>query len=78
MERTGYAYLLAAAFFFSVMTVCVKLAGERLPAEEIIVARAVFGLVLSLATAGRNGSYFGLPLVDEVLNRYRERVPVVA
>jgi drug/metabolite transporter (DMT)-like permease len=49
MERTGYAYLLAAAFFFSLMTVCVKLAGERLPAEEIIVARAVLGLALSLA-----------------------------
>ena len=35
MERTGYAYLLAAAFFFSVMTVCVKLAGERLPAQTL-------------------------------------------
>lgn len=32
----------------------------------------------SLATAGRNGSYFGLPLVDEVLHRYSERLPVVA
>lgn len=33
----------------------------------------------ALATAGRNGSYFGLPLVDEVLHRYRaERLPVVA
>lgn len=55
MERTGYAYLLAAAFFFSVMTVCVKLAGERLPAEEIIVARAVLGLVFSLATVRAAG-----------------------
>jgi drug/metabolite transporter (DMT)-like permease len=50
MERTGYAYLLAAAFFFSLMTVCVKLAGAGLPAEEIIVVRAVLGLVFSLAT----------------------------
>lgn len=49
MARIGYAYLLAAAFFFSVMTVCVKLAGERLPAEEIILARAVLGLLLSVA-----------------------------
>lgn len=32
----------------------------------------------SLATAGKNGSYFGLPLVDEVLHRYSERLPVVA
>ena len=55
MERTGYAYLLAAAFFFSLMTVCVKLAGARLPAEEIIVARAVLGLLFSLATVHAAG-----------------------
>lgn len=48
MPRSGYVYLLAAAFFFSLMTVCVKLAGARLPAEEIILARAVVGLVLSV------------------------------
>lgn len=53
--RTGYAYLLAAAFFFSLMTVCVKLAGARLPAEVIIVARAGFGLVLSLVTVRAAG-----------------------
>jgi drug/metabolite transporter (DMT)-like permease len=55
MERNGYAYLLAAAFFFSLMTVCVKLAGVRLPAEEIIVARAVLGLVFSMATVRAAG-----------------------
>lgn len=55
MERTGYAYLLAAAFFFSLMTVCVKLAGARLPAEEIIVARAGLGLVFSAATVRAAG-----------------------
>jgi len=55
MERTGYAYLLAAAFFFSWMTVCVKLAGARLPAEEIIIARAGFGLVFSVATVRAAG-----------------------
>jgi drug/metabolite transporter (DMT)-like permease len=55
MERTGYAYLLAAAFFFSLMTVCVKLAGATLPAEEIIVARAGLGLVFSLATVRAAG-----------------------
>jgi drug/metabolite transporter (DMT)-like permease len=55
MERTGYAYLLAAAFFFSLMTVCVKLAGARLPAEEIIVARAVLGLAFSVATVRAAG-----------------------
>ncbi|MCH9681029.1 MAG: DMT family transporter [Deltaproteobacteria bacterium] len=47
MGRRGYVYLFTAAFFFSVMTVMVKLAGRNLPAEEIIFARAVSGLVLS-------------------------------
>jgi drug/metabolite transporter (DMT)-like permease len=53
--RIGYAYLLAAAFFFSLMAVCVKLAGTRLPAEVIIVARTVLGLVFSLATVRAAG-----------------------
>lgn len=30
----------------------------------------------SLATAGRNGSYFGIPQVDEVLQRLRDSSPV--
>ncbi|MCX4246420.1 DMT family transporter [Paraliomyxa miuraensis] len=51
----GYAYLLGAAFFFSLMTVCVKLAGSRLPAEEIILARSVLGLVLSIWVVRRAG-----------------------
>ena len=53
MTRTGLLYLLAAAFFFSLMSVCVKLAGERLPTEEIIVSRAVVSLVLSYAVVRR-------------------------
>ena len=64
----------------------IRLAGLRLLRDQLVKSplddRATsqageFG-TFSLATAGRNGSYFGLPLVDEVLNRYRERVPVVA
>lgn len=55
MERTGLAYLLGAAFFFSLMTVCVKLAGARLPAEQIILARAVIGLGLSAIAVKRAG-----------------------
>ena len=53
MERNGLAYLLGAAFFFSLMTVCVKLAGARLPAEQIILARAAIGLGLSVAAVKR-------------------------
>ncbi len=55
MGRRGYVYLLAAALLFSVMTVMVKLAGRRLPAEEIILARAVTGLVLSTWAVRRAG-----------------------
>ena len=55
MERAGIAYLLGAAFFFSLMTVCVKLAGQRLPPEQIILARAVVGLVLSIIAVKRAG-----------------------
>lgn len=59
MGRLGYAYLLAAAFFFSLMTVCVKLAGARLPAEQIILARAVVGLGLSVWAVRRAGLPLG-------------------
>lgn len=65
----------------------IRLAAVRLLRDQLVKSplddRATsqageFGM-FSLATAGRNGSYFGLPLVDEVLNRYRaERLPVVA
>jgi hypothetical protein len=65
----------------------VRLAALRLLRDQLVKSplddRATsqageFG-TFALATAGRNGSYFGLPLVDEVLKRYRsERLPVVA
>ncbi|MEX1368485.1 MAG: DMT family transporter [Nannocystaceae bacterium] len=55
MPERGYVFLLGAAFFFSVMTVCVKLAGARLPAEQIILARAVIGLGLSAWAVRRTG-----------------------
>jgi len=64
----------------------IRLAALRLLRDQLVKSplddRATsqageFG-TFSLATAGRNGSYFGLPLVDEVLNRCRaERLPVV-
>lgn len=46
MSRGAWMMLLSA-FAFSLMTVFVKLAGERLPSQEIVVARAVVSLVLS-------------------------------
>jgi drug/metabolite transporter (DMT)-like permease len=38
-----------AALFFSLMSVCVKLAGDRLPASEIVMARGVVTLAMSYA-----------------------------
>jgi hypothetical protein len=65
----------------------IRLAALRLLRDQLVKSplddRATsqageFG-TFALATAGRNGSYFGLPLVDEVLHRYgSERLPVVA
>jgi drug/metabolite transporter (DMT)-like permease len=43
----GVRYMVASAFFFSLMSVLVKLAGRGLPVQEIVFARAVVSLVLS-------------------------------
>ena len=59
MNRQGFVYLLAAALFFSVMTVCVKLAGQIVPAEEIMFVRAGIGLMLSLIAVRRAGLAIG-------------------
>jgi len=45
----------AAAFFFSIMSVLVKVAGERLPIQEVVLARAALGAALSWATLRRRG-----------------------
>ncbi|NIP79974.1 MAG: EamA/RhaT family transporter, partial [Gemmatimonadetes bacterium] len=38
-----------AAFFFSIMSVLVKVAGRTLPVQEVVLARALVGAVLSWA-----------------------------
>lgn len=43
----GVRYLLGAAFFFSLMSLCVKLAGERLPIMQIVLARYAVMLALT-------------------------------
>jgi drug/metabolite transporter (DMT)-like permease len=40
-------WLLLAAFSFSLMTVCVKGAGARLPVAEVVLARALVSVILS-------------------------------
>jgi len=46
MQR-GALLMMLSALAFSLMTVLVKLAGERLPSQEIVAARALVSLVLS-------------------------------
>jgi drug/metabolite transporter (DMT)-like permease len=43
----GARYMLLSAFAFSIMSVFVKLAGQRIPAHELVTARALVSLVLS-------------------------------
>ncbi len=45
----------AAAFFFSIMSVLVKVAGDRLPIQQVVLARAALGAALSWATLRRRG-----------------------
>lgn len=43
----GLRYMVAAAFFFSLMSLLVKVVGQRLPSAEIVFARNVFSLVVT-------------------------------
>ncbi|MGE3166381.1 MAG: DMT family transporter [Planctomycetota bacterium] len=68
----GAPAMLASAMAFSVMSLLVKLAGERLPAAEIVFFRSVISLVLSYAHLRRTrrspwGSQHGLLLLRGVL-----------
>jgi drug/metabolite transporter (DMT)-like permease len=47
--------MIGSAFAFSVMSLLVKGAGERLPSQEIVLARALVSLVLSWALLRRAG-----------------------
>jgi drug/metabolite transporter (DMT)-like permease len=53
--QNGALLMMLSAFAFSVMTVLVKLVGERLPSQEIVVARALVSLVLSWSLLRRAG-----------------------
>ena len=47
MMQSGVAAIFLSAFAFSVMTLFVKLAGERIPSQEIVLARSVVSAVIS-------------------------------
>ncbi|HSK19703.1 MAG TPA: DMT family transporter [Longimicrobiales bacterium] len=43
----GLRYMATGAFFFSVMSLLVKLAGQRVPSQEIVLARSLIMAVIS-------------------------------
>lgn len=45
----GFRYIAASAFCFSIMSLLVKLAGQRLPSQEIVLVRSAISLALSAA-----------------------------
>ena len=45
--QSGLAYMVGAAFFFSLMSLFVKLVGQRLPSQEIVLVRSVVTLIYS-------------------------------
>ncbi len=51
----GIRYMAAAAFFFSIMSLLVKVAGQRLPTQEVVLARAAVGAALSWAALRARG-----------------------
>jgi drug/metabolite transporter (DMT)-like permease len=51
----GIRHMVAAAFFFSLMSLLVKLAGARLPSSQLVLARALVCLVLSWLWLRRAG-----------------------
>ncbi len=44
---TGLRYMVGAAFFFSIMSLFVKLVGQRLPSQEIVLVRSAVTLFYS-------------------------------
>src|SRR4051812_5133500 len=55
MLPLGARYMLLAAFAFSLMTLFVKLAGQRLPAQEIVAVRAALTLLFSYVALRKAG-----------------------
>lgn len=51
----GSRYMVGSAFFFSLMSLLVKVAGQRLPSQEVVLARGVVNLVLTYALVRQAG-----------------------
>lgn len=46
-RTSGLLYMVGAAFFFSLMSLFVKLVGQRLPSQEIVLVRSIITLIYS-------------------------------
>lgn len=52
-RRSGAIDMILAAFFFSVMSLLVKLVGERLPSQEVVFVRAAVSLAVAYVLVRR-------------------------
>ena len=71
-HAAGVRNMVAGAAGFSLMSLFVKLLGDRLPTQEVVLARSLFGLLLTLALLRRArvaplGQRRGLLLVRGIL-----------
>lgn len=58
----GMRYMAAGAFFFSVMSLLVKMAGQRLPSQEVVMVRAIITFILSAwAVRAAGVGWWGTP-----------------
>jgi hypothetical protein len=61
----GLRYMVAGAFFFSLMSLLVKVAGQRLPSQQIVLARSLVMVVLAgLALRRLRHPLAGTPRAD--------------
>lgn len=71
-RSSGLLYMVGAAFFFSLMSLFVKLVGQRLPSQEIVLVRSIITLAYSYlavrwAKASLWGKHRGLLLLRGLL-----------
>lgn len=53
----GMRYMVAGAFFFSVMSLAVKIAGQRLPSQQVVLIRGALNVLFTYVMLRRAGIY---------------------
>ncbi|HWV58095.1 MAG TPA: DMT family transporter, partial [Longimicrobiales bacterium] len=53
----GLRYMAASALAFSIMSLLVKVAGQRLPSQEVVLARAIVSVAASWFVLRRRGTH---------------------